>query len=73
MKLTLILSVATATVEIMFSAIKIVKYGLHNRMSDDNWMNDNLIVYVEKNIFITVDNEVIVQMFQNMKTRKEQL
>ncbi|XP_073304598.1 uncharacterized protein [Primulina huaijiensis] len=70
--LALILQVATATVERVFSAMRIVKDRLHNRMNDD-WMNDNLIVYVEKDIFLTVDNESIVQRFQNMKTRKEQL
>ncbi|XP_073034891.1 uncharacterized protein [Primulina eburnea] len=70
--LALILPVATATVERVFSAMRIVKDRLRNRMSDD-WMNDSLIVYVEKDIFLTVDNESIVQRFQNMKTRKEQL
>ena len=39
----------------------------------DEWMNDNLIVYVEKNIFNSIDNESIAQYFQNMKSRKEQL
>ncbi|XP_073049004.1 uncharacterized protein [Primulina eburnea] len=70
--LVLILPVATAKVERVFSAMKIVKDRLRNRMSDD-WMNDILIVYVEKDIFLTVDNESIVQRFQNMKTRKKQL
>ncbi|XP_073036569.1 uncharacterized protein [Primulina eburnea] len=70
--LALILPVAMTTVERVFSAIRIVKDRLRNRMSDD-WMNDSLIVYVEKDIFLTVDNESIVQRFQNMKTRKEQL
>ncbi|XP_073045822.1 uncharacterized protein [Primulina eburnea] len=70
--LTLILPVATATVERVFSAMRIVKDRMRNRMSDD-WMNDGLIVYVEKDIFLTIDNESIVQRFQYMKTRKEQL
>ncbi|XP_042405026.1 zinc finger MYM-type protein 1-like [Zingiber officinale] len=70
--LALILPVATATVERVFSAMRIVKDRLRNRMSDD-WMNDSLIVYVEKDIFLKVDNEAIIQKFQNMKTRKEQL
>ncbi|XP_042387331.1 zinc finger MYM-type protein 1-like [Zingiber officinale] len=70
--LALILPVATASVERVFSAMRIVKDRLRNRMSDD-WMNDSLIVYVEKDIFLTVDNEAIIQKFQNMKTRKEQL
>jgi hypothetical protein len=39
----------------------------------DKWMNDNLVVYIEKNIFDEIDNEVIMKRFQNIKTRKEQL
>lgn len=39
----------------------------------DDWMNDILIVYVEKDTFLTVDNETIVQKFPNVKTQKEQL
>ena len=37
------------------------------------WMNDCLITYIEKNIFKTISNEEIMQQFQGMKTRREQL
>jgi hypothetical protein len=70
--LALTLPVATATVERAFSAMKIVKNRLRSRMSDQ-WMNDSLIVYIEKDIFHSIDNEVIMQRFQNMKTRRNQL
>ena len=33
----------------------------------------SLVVYIKKNIFNEIDNEVIMKRFQNMKTRKEQL
>ena len=36
-------------------------------------MNNNLIVYGEKYVFNSVDNESIAQRFQNMKSRGEQL
>jgi hypothetical protein len=36
-------------------------------------MNDNLIVYIEKDIFHSIDNKVIMQRFQNMKTHRNQL
>jgi hypothetical protein len=36
-------------------------------------MNDNLVVYIEKNIFDEIDNEVIIKWFQNIKIRREQL
>ena len=39
----------------------------------DEWMNNNLIVYVEKYIFNNVDNKSIAQRFQNMKSHREQL
>ena len=40
---------------------------------EDEWMNDNLIVYIEKDIFDTVGNEIIMQRYQKMKPRIEQL
>ena len=46
-KLTLTLPVTTATVERNFSAMKYIKNELCNRMGDQ-WMNDCLIVYIEK-------------------------
>lgn len=71
-KLALILPVATATVERAFSAMNIIKNRLRNRMGDQ-WMNDCLITYIEKDMFATIDNEKVIQRFQNMKTRREQL
>jgi hypothetical protein len=71
-KLSSLLPVATATVERVFSVMHVVKSRLRNRMGD-KWMNDNLVVYIEKNIFDEIDNEVIMKRFQNIKTRKEQL
>ena len=66
--LFLILSVATATVERSFSAMNIVKNRLRNWMGDQ-WLNDSLVVYVEKDIFDSIDNELIMQRFQKMKPR----
>ncbi|XP_042032257.1 uncharacterized protein LOC121778942 [Salvia splendens] len=71
-ELALVLSVATASVERAFSAMKTIKTDLRNRMGDE-WMNDNLVVYIEKDIFSTIDNEPILQRFQSMKTRRIQL
>ena len=70
--LALTLSVAIATMERAFSAMKIVKNRLRSRMSDQ-WMNNSLIVYIEKDNFHNIDNEVIMQWFQNMKTCRNQL
>ena len=72
MKLVLTLPVATATVERSFSAMKYIKNELRNRM-EDQWMNDCLIVYIERDVTYNIDNETIMQRFQNMKTRRRQL
>ncbi|XP_027098182.2 uncharacterized protein [Coffea arabica] len=71
-QLALVLPVATASVERVFSAMNIVKTDLRNKMGDE-WMNDCLVVYIEKDIFATIENEQILQRFQRMKTRRMQL
>ena len=71
-RLALLLPIATATVERVFSAMKLVKNRLRNRMCD-SWMNDCLITYVERDIFDSVENEKILQFYQNMRPRREQL
>ncbi|KAH7688620.1 Ribonuclease H-like protein [Dioscorea alata] len=71
-KLASILLVATASVERTFSAMKIVKNRLRNCMGD-NLMNDCLVTYIERDIFNNIDNETIIQRFQNMKSRRGQL
>ena len=72
MKLALTLPVVTATVERSFSEMKYIKNELRNRMGN-RWMNDCLMVYIEKDVTCSIDNETIMQKFQNMKTRKRQL
>jgi hAT family C-terminal dimerisation region len=54
-KLALILPVATASVERVFSAMNVVKNRLRNKI-EDQWMNDCLITYIEKDLFDYVDN-----------------
>ena len=72
MTLALILPVATATVEIAFSVMNIIKNRLHNRIGDQ-WMNDYLVTYIEKDKFKTIKSEKIMQRFQNMKNCRWQL
>ena len=66
--LTLILLVATATVERAFSTMNIIKNRLRNQIRDQ-WMNDCLVTYIEKDIFKTIKCEEIMQRFQKMKNR----
>ena len=68
-ELTLLLPVATASVERVFSAMKA---DLRNRMGDE-WLNDSIVVYIEKEIFDSIDNELILNRFQNMDSRRNQL
>ena len=48
-RLVLTLPVSTATTERAFSAMKIVKNRLRNRM-DDDFLSDSLVLYIEKDI-----------------------
>ncbi|XP_042035085.1 uncharacterized protein LOC121781402 [Salvia splendens] len=68
-KLSLLLTVATASVERAFSAMKLVKTSLRNRMRDQP-LNDCLVPYIEKDAFVNVTNEAIMQRFQKMKSRR---
>ena len=60
--LVLILPVATAIIERAFSAMNIIKNQLCNRI-EDQWMNDCLVIYIEKDIFKTIEYEEIMQRF----------
>ncbi|KAK9689019.1 hypothetical protein RND81_09G028800 [Saponaria officinalis] len=68
-KLSLILPVATATVERAFSAMKYIKKKLRNRMCD-RYLNDCLVTYIERDIFESISIESIMYRFQNTKSRK---
>jgi len=61
-KLTLVLPVATATVERCFSAMKLVKSDLRNRIAD-GFLNDCLICAVEREAFSKVTNECIIKRY----------
>ena len=60
--LALILLVATVTVEKDFSTMNIIKNRLRNKLGDQ-WMNDCLVTYIEKDIFKTIKCEEIMQQF----------
>jgi hypothetical protein len=66
MKLVLVLPVAIATVERIFSGMKIVKTNLRNRIGDE-FMNNCLICYVEKEEMMKVMNDVVVRRFMKMQ------
>ncbi|KAJ9173659.1 hypothetical protein P3X46_016773 [Hevea brasiliensis] len=61
-KLSLILPVAIATVERAFSAMNIIKSSLRNRMGDE-LLNYYLVTYIERDLFASIDNTVIMNRF----------
>ncbi|KAL6906332.1 hypothetical protein ACP4OV_003933 [Aristida adscensionis] len=71
-ELALILPVATATVERVFSAMKIVKTESRNKMGDE-WLNHRMICYIEREVFASIKNDDILQHFQELKSRKKML
>ncbi|XP_019262436.1 PREDICTED: zinc finger MYM-type protein 1-like [Nicotiana attenuata] len=71
-KFALLLPVATATVERAFSAMKLIKTDLRNRM-DDELLSGCLVPYIEKEVFSNISNEAIMDTFQNMKTSRGEL
>ena len=62
-KLILTIPVTIATVERSFSIMKYIKNELRNRMRDQ-WMNDCLIVYIERDVADSIDNETIMNDFK---------
>jgi hypothetical protein len=64
-----VLPVATATVERCFSAMKLVKTYLRNRLNDDS-LSDNDICYVEKEEMKKVTKEQVVDRFMKIRNRK---
>ena len=68
LKLVLTLPVATATIERCFSAMKLVKNALRNKMGDD-YLSNSLICFVEKEMLDTIRNEVIVKCFHAKNRR----
>lgn len=71
-KLMLILPVATASVERVFSAMTYVKSKLRNSMGDQ-LMNDCLVTFIEKEVFLQISDDMIIDRFKSMKTRRMNL
>ncbi|XP_009620748.2 uncharacterized protein [Nicotiana tomentosiformis] len=72
MKLSLILPVATATIERAFSSMKYIRNNLQSRIGDE-FINDCLVCYIEDEIFESLPNDAIIDRFQNTTSRRAQL
>ncbi|XP_047950942.1 zinc finger MYM-type protein 1-like [Salvia hispanica] len=69
-KLILILPVATASVERVFSGMTFVKNKLRNSMGYQP-LNDCLVTFIEKDVFLQVSDDDVVNRFEAMKTRRK--
>ncbi|XP_059434852.1 uncharacterized protein LOC132167836 [Corylus avellana] len=70
-RLVLTLPVSTATTERAFSAMKIVKTRLRNKMEDD-FLANSLVLYIEREIAESFDLDSILDDFVLLKDRKVQ-
>ena len=64
------LPVSTATTERTFLAMKLLKTILRNRMEDE-FLADNMIVYIEKEIAGNFTIEMIMDEFYFIKNRRQ--
>ncbi|XP_071708719.1 uncharacterized protein [Rutidosis leptorrhynchoides] len=70
LKLALILPVAASTMERAFSAMKLIKNDLRNKLGDQ-FMNDCLLAYIEKDVLDGISNDAIMDEFYRMKPRRQ--
>ena len=71
-QLILTLPVSTATTERGFSAVKIFKNRIRNKMSDD-FLANNLVVYIEREIAKNNDTKSVIDEFKDLKGRRAEL
>ena len=71
-RLLLTLPVSTATTERGFSAMKLCKTKLRNKMAD-GFLADILVVYIEKEIAENFDSESVIEEFKNVQGRRAEL
>jgi len=71
-ELALILPVSTASVERAFSAMKIIKTKLRNKINNV-WLNDLMICYIEREIIKSFDDVDIIRTFTRKRSRKGHL
>lgn len=69
LKLILVLPVATASVERVFSSMKYVKNKLRNRMGEQ-YLNDCLVTFLERDFFGQVKDEAIISRFRATESRR---
>jgi len=69
LKLVLLLPVATASVERVFSAMASVKTKKRNKLGDA-LLDDCLVTFIERDIFFDVDENDIIKTFMSIRNRR---
>ncbi|XP_057431672.1 uncharacterized protein LOC130724460 [Lotus japonicus] len=72
LRLIMTLPVSTATTERSFSAMKIIKTRLRNKMGGD-FLADSMVVYIEREIASIFSSDSIMDAFKSMKERRAAL
>ena len=67
--LVLTLPVSTASAERSFSAMKIIKNRLRNKMEDE-YLSNSAVIYIEKEIALKFSLESIIDDFRDLRTRR---
>ena len=68
-RLVLTLPISTATTKQAFSAMKVVRTNLRNKMEND-FLTDSLMLYIEKDIASTFSLDSIIDDFEDLKERR---
>ena len=71
-RLILTLPVSTATTERSFSAMKIMKTRLRNKMEDE-FLANSLVIYIEREIAESFSSDLIIDDFKSLKERRAAL
>lgn len=70
--LVLTLPVSTASTERAFSAMKILKTDLRNKM-DDAFLGDIMVIYIERQFAKEINIETMIDEFDDMGDRRVKL
>lgn len=70
LRLVITLPVSTATTERAFSAMKLVKTRLRNRMGDD-FLRHYMVIYIGKEIAAKITSDEIINLFDTGSRRAE--
>jgi hypothetical protein len=72
LKLVLVLPVATAGVERIFSSMNFIRNKLRSKMGQ-KYLNDCLVTFIEREFFLQVNDKDIIASFQSSENRRVKL